>query len=31
VRQALDAGFETHMRKPLAFDNFIGTAARMLG
>lgn len=31
VQQALDAGFETHVRKPLAFDKFIATAAHMLG
>jgi two-component system CheB/CheR fusion protein len=31
VQQALDAGFETHMRKPVVFDKFIELAARLLG
>lgn len=29
VNQALAAGFETHIRKPVAFDQFIATAARV--
>jgi two-component system CheB/CheR fusion protein len=29
VERALAAGFETHIRKPVAFDHFIETASRL--